>query len=210
LARVVTFKKNFRPLKNEVKAWREFMEGGGTAKAARHLQERAFTAMKIVFLKYKRGENRLRRDRGGKIEDTIFGGPAENLSVKPNFPPAVISQSSTSCEFSLIANFEYLYNGSNSPIPHLKWQEEGTKAMTHRQAYRFVGGKYVNIRKNEVRDDLGRFKKRSGQIVWLTVPHPALRPREFILAASRLIKTQGSKITSDFIRQELKKYRGDK
>ncbi len=60
------------------------------------------------------------------------------------------------------------------------------------------------LRGKKLKDSRGRIT-RFNQIVDVPVLHPGLEPRHFILTANRLVKTQGGKIVSDFIRKELAK-----
>jgi len=161
---------------------------------ARKLQLNGFEAMQNQF--YVTAKNVSRRyHRKGKrysLEYRLFS---------KNLPDPVRIDEDTYL-IVVVEDFERLQR----EVPHLEWQESGTRATVDRQPYRILpNGKLGPITK--VKAARMRSRKMGDlprQIKILNVPHPALKARNFLLAAQRAIKFNSEKIVIGQFKQQLK------
>lgn len=198
----VVFILKMRAAQNYKRAIQSALKDDIFYKAAVHLQERAIAALKYTYLstKGKRSErhrNRKYKDVTKRLETYLFDVPKPKRTAQGTY------------QIRTVPNLALL----NRKFPYLKWQEGGANPMLDNQPYRITfSGKLFPITKRKaqalrgkkLKDSRGRIT-RFNQIRDIPVLHPGLEPRHFILTANRLVKTQGGKIVSDFIRKELAK-----
>lgn len=205
----VTFQFDLTNLKSYQKAYKEFFEKGGIQLTAQYLQKRAWQAMRSKYMQTRANriyynKKYLSKPENRKIEFRLFGME----------PTRVQRIGNNSYEIRFIEDINRLVKD----LPHLLWQEEGTKKKTDRQPYLITKRGLRPITKvkalniiHKGQDRRGRFKRGNrfnAQIKYITVEHPALKARGFIKDAQSLLKSKGEKIAGDFIRQELRRLRG--
>jgi len=187
------WKINLDSLRGYKKVYEGMLKGEILQDAAIALQKEAISVMRKTYLDTKVGLKR--RNTGSSIENDLFRGAKTPLR-----------KGSTVYEIELITN----YSGKFRERPHIRWQEEGTKAMVDKQPYflysRKVGDENVSrlypITKKRAYRMLSRSKRAPIKI--LDVPHPGLRARGFIKAANFFLKTQGQKFVMNFVRNAIK------
>lgn len=195
----VSYKLDLTGIKNYIKLIRKIGSEDFIRSAALDIQEKAFEVMKRKYLMTKAKRvyygKRRKKDRSKRLEKRLF-------SYKPR--PTIIN--SNTIEVKLINNYDKLIK----ELPHLIWQEYGTKSSVDTQPYR------VGFSLREKRFALKPITKRKaatrrqvtnkwffGGIVKLAVPHPALPARMFILEANNYLKRNGLSIVSKHINRLL-------
>lgn len=196
----VTVKSSLDNLKGYKKKYGTFLKNEALPIAASILQRKAIEAMKVQFFNTKaatRGGNDFLSDlaiksrRYKKIENRLF-----------KTVPKITRLGDGSYSIPLIQNFGQV----NRDIPHLKWQEEGTRAMTDLQPYRVIRDsrtkipKYYAVKKS-IAGRPGGINPLN--VVFLKVPHPALPARNFIKAGTRFLKENGKQIVLREVRKQL-------
>lgn len=197
----LTWRIELTNLKSYYKAYKEFFEKGGIARTAKYLQKQAWLVMKAQYMSTKSGrtyynKKYISKPLNKKIEFRLFA-----------HQPNLITQiSKTAYDIRYIEDLRTL----SKDLPHLQWQEEGTKRMVDRQPYLIINGKLMPITKKKAfnRKRNLRGTGRHSNIVILDVSHPSLRARRFIKAAQFFLKEKGAKVASDFVKEELSRLRG--
>ena len=229
----LTTRIDLTDLENYIVALKKLGQGDILEKAAKHLQVKAINAMKKQYFNTAVGRIDNKRSRAssiakGEIESKLFGNV-----------PAPLKKGNKRIDFKIWAG----YGAIGRDVPHLKWQEEGTKGMVDQQPYQITNfrpgnkgrpWKLKSIKKSEASSkrqfqgsvsSSGQFNVRRttdknkrfasqvgivGSVFNIQVPHHPLKPRGFIAAGNFLIKTQGDKIVTDFVKRELAKARNQK
>lgn len=209
----VTLRLNMTNLESYSKAYKDFFENGGMARTAIHLQKRAWLSMKNKYFMSKSNRiyyNRqyLGRPDSKKLEIRLFGHePTQSHRI--------------SSESYAIKFLPDNYGRLKRDLPHLIWQEEGTKTTVDRQPYLRTrkGLRPITKRKAEnlinrgtKRDASGRFATgnvpQNKIIQIIAVEHKALKARGFIKAGLTILKQQGAKIAREFVQIEIARLRG--
>ena len=217
---------NLDGLESYIKALKGIDGGDILEKAALHLQRKAINAMKEQYLKTASNRidyNRSRKAKAGKhsIVERLFSDV-----------PVPLKKGNKVVEFQFWAGYGAL--SSDLPHLRWQEEGTATNIDRQPyEITRFRPGnkgrlwKLRSITKSEasnrpsvlglhrpnagykVRDRKGRYTPGDsvavGSIYNIRVVHPALKPRNFIAAGNFLIKSQGNKIVTDFVKSEIRK-----
>ena len=115
--------------------------------------------------------------------------------------PDPVRTSFTSFDFALVPDPATI----NEDVPHLKWQEYGTRSMVDKQPYLITKTGLRSIKKSEV-PRLRRRRGRKSPIKILDVPHPALRARYFIKAGTLFLRRYWPNIVKNWYQSEVQRY----
>lgn len=186
--------QNIRGYANKL---RIVLEGKALDNAAKELQRVAFDAMKKQYFSTK--VNRKYYSRAYNSKSQRF--KLEHVLFSKKSPIKRVSKNTVQVSF-LPKPYEELIR----LVPHLQWQEEGTRGVVDSQPYIITKGGLRAIKKR-VASSFPKARSRKGRIgsvIYLKVPHYPLKPRNFILAADLVIKTQGGKIIRDSVKKTLR------
>lgn len=200
--KTLTTKYNLEGIKNFQKALKLLESGDIIMDAAIDLQRKAFQVMKDRYFSTKSSRiqyyhKRVNKNKKYRIEDRLFNSIPKPKLLKNNM-----------VEIKLINNFDKIVKD----VPHLLWQEQGTKGMVDSQPYR-VGFRrdFKGLALKPITKRRAKNRRRVtgnwflGGVVYLDVPHPPLRAREFILSGNNYLKRHGLRIMSSYINRILRR-----
>lgn len=187
----MTVTLNLSGLKSYQRMYENFTSGNSINNLAKEVQELAREAIKNRYFQTK-GHSKY-RSKGMKqhLEYRLFDLPL----------PSPVKTGSTSFDIALVPDPATI----NEDVPHLKWQEYGTKSMVDRQPYLITSTGLRSIKKVDAAQ-LMRRKRSVGRILLIDVPHPALRARHFIKAGSLFLRNYWPSIVKNWYQRELEKW----
>jgi len=174
--------------------------------AAKDLQDAAFNAMRDKYFATKSNRTYYNREylskpQSLKLEHILFRRkpPIKRMSVNSIFVPVLPGS----------------YAELVKVVPHLRWQEEGTKASVDLQPYLICGQGYLSSIKKTIASGFPQAKffdfvnrknniPNVGKVFYLRVVHPPLKGREFILTADFVVRTMGQRIVRESVKRTVK------
>jgi len=197
-------KINLKGFENYIEELKYLASGDILRRAASHLQERAFLAMKRKYFQTK--SNRIYYNKK-------YLSKGKDKSIESRLFDSKLSAPTRNGKYSYSFRFWPGYTELRN-LPHLKWQEKGTSAMIDTQPYEITSSKSlgpITKRRAISRAPIGTRKKERyrrseiGGFIELQVPHPGLKARGFIAAGNLYIKTQAQTDLVKFLKKELAK-----
>jgi len=187
------------PFITKTKKMLKYLSNEGGLDLATEVQNGAFNAMKDQFFATKKNS----RNMGAKY---ISKGRSQHLEYR------LFSRGLPEPQRTGVKTFEVVavkdFSNLLSELPHLAWQEEGTRANVDRQPFLIKkNGRLGSITKERAKT---MRKRRVGnlprQIKVIKVPHPALPARGFLKSYNFFMKTQADKVVFNWMKATRKRF----